>query len=49
MAVNAITLRRPSDRGLYLIAAIGFPLLVLIGYFKSYYGRGLFDGVPAPS
>jgi hypothetical protein len=49
MAVNAITLRRPSDRGLYLIAAIGFPLLVLIGYFKSYYGRGLFEGVPAPS
>lgn len=49
MAVNAITLRRPSDRGLYLIAAIGFPLLVLIGYFKSYYGRGLFEGVPVPS
>lgn len=49
MATNAITLRRPSDRGLYLIAAISFPLLVLIGYFKTYYGRGLFDGVPAPT
>jgi hypothetical protein len=49
MAVNAIILRRPSDRSLYLVAAITFPLLVLTGYFKSYYGRGLFDGVPAPS
>jgi hypothetical protein len=47
MATNAISLRRPSDRNLYLIAAISFPLLVLIGYFKTYYGRGLFDGVPA--
>ena len=49
MAVNAITLRRPTDRGLFLIAAISFPLLVLIGYFKSYYGRGLFEGVHVPS
>jgi len=49
MATNAITLRRPSDRNLYLIAAISFPLLVLIGYFKSYYGRGLFEGVPVPT
>jgi hypothetical protein len=49
MAVNAITLRRPSDRSLYLVAAISFPLLVLMGYFKSYYGRGLFEGVPAPT
>lgn len=49
MVTNAITLRRPSDRNFYLLTAISFPLLVLIGYFKTYYGRGLFDGVPAPT
>jgi hypothetical protein len=31
---------------LFLAAAIGFPLLVLIGYFKSYYFSAFFD-VPA--
>ena len=37
MAVNSIRIHRPSDRSLFLIAAIVFPLAVLIGYFKSYY------------
>lgn len=37
MAINASVLRRPSDRGLFLAAAVAFPLLVLAGYFKSYY------------
>jgi hypothetical protein len=46
MAINANVLRRPSDRGLYLAAAIAFPLLVFIGYFKSYYFSAFFD-VPA--
>lgn len=49
MATNAISLRRPTDRNFYLIAGIGFFLAVLIGYFKSYYGRFLFEGVPAPT
>ena len=42
MAINANLLRRPSDRSLFLTAAIGFPLLVLIGYFKSYYFSAFF-------
>lgn len=46
MAVNAITLRRPTERNLYLIAAVMFPLLVLAGYFKSYYFRAFFDSAP---
>jgi hypothetical protein len=38
--------RRPSDRNLFLMAAIAFPLLVLIGYFKSYYFSAFFDVKP---
>lgn len=38
MATNSILLRRrPIDKNLYLLAAALFPLVVLIGYFKSYY------------
>lgn len=39
-------IRRPSDRNLYLIAAILFPLIVLIGYFRSYYFSLFFDVSP---
>jgi hypothetical protein len=46
MAINANLIRRPSDRGLFLTAAIGFPLIVLIGYARSYYFSAFFD-VPA--
>ncbi|HVG33702.1 MAG TPA: hypothetical protein VM911_11495 [Pyrinomonadaceae bacterium] len=46
MAINANLLRRRSDRSLFLVAAIGFPLLVLIGYFKSYYFSAFFDVRP---
>lgn len=43
MAVNADVLRRrPSDRNLFLWAAVLFPLLVLAGYFKSYYFSAFF-------
>jgi hypothetical protein len=42
MAMNANVLRRLSDRRLFLAAAIMFPLLVLVGYFKSYYFSGFF-------
>ena len=48
MAINTSVLRRPSDRGLFLIAAIAFPLLVLAGYFKSYY-FGSFFGNTVPN
>jgi hypothetical protein len=46
MAVNADVLgrrRKPSDRNFFLWAAILFPLVVLIGYFKSYYFSAFFD------
>ncbi len=46
MAINASLLRRPSDRSLFLTAAIGFSLLVLIGYFKSYYFSAFFNAQP---
>jgi len=46
MAINANILRRPADRGLFLTAAILFPLLVLVGYFKSYYFSAFFDVRP---
>lgn len=39
-------LRRPSDRSLFLAAAIGFPLIVFIGYFKTYYFSSFFDVKP---
>jgi hypothetical protein len=49
MAVNSnILMRRPSDRGLFLTAAVAFPLLVLAGYFKSYY-FGAFFGNSVPN
>lgn len=43
MAINASVIRRPSDRGLFITAAAAFPLIVLIGYFKTYYFRPFFD------
>jgi hypothetical protein len=43
MAINANALRRPSDRRLFLAASILFPLVVLAGYFKSYYFSAFFD------
>lgn len=46
MAVSEKVFKRPSDRSLFLIAAIGFPLLVLIGYFKSYYFSAFFNVEP---
>ena len=49
MATNANLLRRPSDRGLFLAAAVLFPLLVLAGYFKSYYFSAFFDVRPVAS
>lgn len=47
MAVNAEVLprRRPSDRNLFLWAAVLFPLFVLTGYFKSYYFSAFFTDV----
>lgn len=46
MAINASVIRRPSDRGLFVAAAAAFPLIVLIGYFKTYYFRPFFELPP---
>jgi hypothetical protein len=47
MAVNVSVLnRRPSDRSLYLTAAVLFPLLVLVGYARTYYFSSFFDAAP---
>ena len=44
MAINAnVLMRRPSDRNFFLLAAVMFPLLVLLGYFKTYYFSTFFD------
>ncbi len=44
MAINANVLNpRLAERKLFLAAAIGFPLVVLAGYFKSYYFSSLFS------
>lgn len=43
MAVNTTSLQRPADKNLYKIVAVGFPLVVLVGYFKSYYFSAFFD------
>jgi hypothetical protein len=46
MAANAHVIRRPTDKALFLTAAAAFPLLVLAGYFRSYYFRPFFDNPP---
>jgi hypothetical protein len=46
MAINSNYLRRLSDGKLFLAAAVAFPLLILMGYFKSYYFSAFFDVKP---
>ncbi len=41
--------RRLFDRRLFKVAAIVFPLVVLAGFARTYYLRGLFDVPPLPS
>jgi hypothetical protein len=44
MAVNVNSLSlRLADRKIFLVAAVAFPLIVLVGYFRSYYGSVFFD------
>ncbi len=47
MAINANVLRRPSDSKLLLAVAALFPLIVLVGYSKTYYFKAFFTDVPA--
>lgn len=47
MATNAAILNpRLAERKLLLATAIGFPIVVFVGYFRTYYFSGFFD-VPA--
>jgi hypothetical protein len=46
MAINSNLLRRPSDKNLYLAIGVLFPLIVFIGYFKTYYFSKFFDVPP---
>lgn len=40
---------RAFDRKLFLAAAVLFPLIVLVGFGRTYYARGLFEAPPIPS
>ena len=41
--------RRLFDRRLFLTAMIAFPLIVLVGFGRTYYAGGLFSAPPLPS
>jgi hypothetical protein len=41
--------RRLFDRRMFLVAAVLFPLIILAGFGRTYYLRGLFDVPPLPS
>ena len=49
MAASPNIHRRISDRPLYLLAAIVVPLIVLAGFARTYYLKGLFSTPPLPS
>ena len=49
MPVNQTLPRHLFDRRLFLTAAIGFPLIVLAGFGRTYYFKGLFDAPPLAS
>jgi hypothetical protein len=47
--VNESLERRLFDRRLFMAASITFPLIVLAGFGRTYYVRGLFNAPPLPS
>jgi hypothetical protein len=49
MATSPNIHRRTSDRPLYLMAAIGISLIILIGFARTYYLKGFFATPPLPS
>jgi hypothetical protein len=49
ITISAAPDRRAFDRRLFMIAAILFPLIVLLGFSRTYYLRALFGGPPLPS
>jgi hypothetical protein len=49
IAVTESLNRHPFDRRLFMVAAIAFPLIVLAGFGRTYYLKGLFDVPPLAS
>jgi hypothetical protein len=49
MATDIRKDRRTTDRILFLMVAIGVPLIVLAGFGRTYYLKGLFGNPPLPS
>ena len=49
MAVNTTITRSDRDHRLYTWFAILMPLIVLVGFARTYYLKGLFDGSALPS
>ncbi|MEW6211895.1 MAG: hypothetical protein AB1631_26300 [Acidobacteriota bacterium] len=49
MAVDPIIHRRDKERPLYIWAAVLIPVIVLIGFARTYYLKGLFDTPALPS
>jgi hypothetical protein len=47
--VSSAVERRVFDRRLFKIAAIFFPLIIIAGFGRTYYLRGLFNVPPLPS
>jgi hypothetical protein len=49
MAATRLINRRINDRRLYILAAILIPIIVLIGFARTYYLKGFFATPPIPS
>lgn len=46
MAISENALNRARERRFYLLAAVLFPLIILLGFARTYYLRGFFDVPP---
>ena len=49
MAVNQLPDRRVRERRIYIAAAVLFPLIVLIGFARTYYLKGFFEAPAVPT
>lgn len=48
MAISESALNRTREHRFYILAAVLFPLIVLLGFARTYYLRGFFDVPPLP-
>ena len=48
MALNTIVDRREKERRLYIWVAVFIPIIVLMGFARTYYLKGLFGTPPLP-